>query len=243
MRSDHRIEPIWIRYDPTPRSDVALWIKALRLTGRDFFEQMLYLVSGNLLAMVLLPLVLLTPPLLWSLWWVAAQAALEEPCDFRAMGRHAWREAITAWQLALFNFPLYGLLLFNLITYGTQRVPLPAYLPPSSYEILLGGTVALLLLWSVYSLFVTGWMSLHRASLRVALREAAVLMIHHPLYAILLSVVIALLALLNALLPSLLFVLTWGLLAPLAVRSVQLLAHGVPIPSPQLLENQGDESF
>ena len=223
-------QPRWIEYDSAPHSDAALWIKVLRLSGRDFFEQMLYLVGGNMAAMLLLPLVLLTPPLLGGVWWAAKQTAYEEPLSFRAMGHYAYQTALRQWKLTWLNLLVGSVIAFNLLAYSKHTVPLPPFAPPATYDVLLGGTVALGLLWIVYSLLVAGWQTLHEASLRDSLKGAAHLMIHHPAFALLLSVVLAALLALNVLLPALLFLLTWGLLAPLSVRSVQLLAHGIPRP-------------
>ncbi len=220
----------WIRYDTTPRSDLSLFFKTIRLTGRDFFEQMLYLSGGNIVAMLTIPLVLLTPPALGGIWWAAERASQEEEINYRTLLEGAKALFVPFWVWALPNVVVGLIVMLNVTFYGTGNPPLPFEAGPEIYPILVALWTGVGIAWSAYSLLVAGWMTSESPRPKDAFVGGLRLMIEHPIFTVLLAVVVGLFVALHFILPALLFLVTWAILAPLSVRSVQLLVHGVPIP-------------
>lgn len=202
----------------------------MQLALRDFWAGAAYLIPGNIVAMLLAPLVLFTPPLLGALWWAAAQLAREENCSYAEMLKAARRLAVPLWKWALLNLCAYGVTLFNIYLYGTGQATLPFAASDTLLAVLTGFWIAAILWWTVYALLVTGWLVFEESTIREALRGALTLMMRHYLFVLLLALALALIAALHTVLFVLVFIITLALLAPLSVRSVQLLRHGLPIP-------------
>ena len=223
---------LWIRYDTKPRSDPDLWWQAVSRGLRDLWTGATYLVPGNMLAVVLAPLALFTPPIIGAIWWAAAQIAREENVTFAEMIQAGRRLAVPMWKWALINLFAYGVTLFNIYLYGTGQAALPFAAGETLISVLTGFWIATILWWTVYALFVTGWLVFEESTVKEALRGALVLIIRHYLFEMLMALVMAVVAALHALLFVIIFVITLALLATLSVRSVQLLNHGIPIPIP-----------
>ncbi len=225
-------QPRWIRYDTTPRPDAQLWLCAMQFVGRDLLEQGAHLVSANVLAVLLAPILVFTPPVLSSLWWVAMQAAQAEVVTFRDMFDYAKTHALPAWLLTTINTFIYGVILLNLIFYGTSATPFPFDAPAWVYTLLVTFWILAGLLWTVAWLFAAGLMAWESADVTVSFIGALRLMRRHPIYVMLTALLIVVLLVLNNFLPALWLVLTFAILALISVRSVQMLVYGVPISVP-----------
>lgn len=227
-------QPRWIRYDTTPRPDAQLWLRAMQFAGRDLLEQGAHLVPANILAVLLAPILVFTPPVLSSLWWVAMQAAQEEVVTFRDMFDYAKSHALPAWFLTTINTFVYGIILLNLIFYGTSATPfpLPFDVPTWIYTLLVTFWILAGLLWTVAWLLAAGLMAWESADVTVSFIGALRLMRRHPIFVMLTALLILVLLVLNNLLPALWLVLTFAMLAMISVRSVQILVYGVPVSVP-----------
>ena len=227
-------QPRWIRYDTTPRPDAQLWLRAMQFAGRDLLEQGAHLIPANVLAVLLAPILVFTPPVLSSLWWVAMQAAQEEVVTFRDMFAYAKTHILPAWLLTTINAFIYGIILLNLIFYGTSATPFPFpfEVPTWVYTLLVTFWILAGLLWTVTWLFAAGLMAWESADVTVSLLGALRLMRRHPIFAMLTALLIVVLLVLNNFLPALWLVLTFAILALISVRSVQVLVYGVPVSVP-----------
>lgn len=229
----------FIQYDTTPRSDIALFFYTVRLAGQTLFEQMFILGTGNILAILLLPILLLTPPLLGGLWRCAMLAAIEEEIEFRTLIEEAKQNAGRAWILVLVSLPLYLVVVMNVIFYLPRNAPLPFEAGPVFYDVMVGVWAAVGVIWTVICLFMAGWWTFEpEARLRDVIQGALFLTIRHALFVIFLIVLLALLTAIHLFIPALVVVLTWPVLATFSVRSVQVLRYGVPekIPDEILLK-------
>lgn len=227
-------QPRWIRYDTTPRPDAQLWLRAMQFAGRDLLEQGAHLVPANVLAVLLAPILIFTPPVLSSLWWVAMQAAQEEVITFRDMFAYAKTHILPAWLLTTINAFIYGIILLNLIFYATSATPFPFPfdVPTWVYTLLVTFWILAGLLWTVTWLFAAGLMAWESADVTVSLLGALRLIRRHPSFAMLTALLIIVLLIINNFLPALWLVLTFAILALISVRSVQVLVYGVPVSVP-----------
>ncbi|NBD35502.1 MAG: hypothetical protein GVY30_05840 [Chloroflexi bacterium] len=225
-------QPRWIRYDTTPRPDAQLWLRAMQFAGQDLWEQGIHLVPANLLAILLAPILVFTPPVLSSLWWVAMQAAQEEVVTFRDMFDYAKTHILPAWLLTTINASVYGIILLNLIFYGASATPLPFEAPTWVYTLLVTFWILAGLLWTVTWLFAAGLMAWESADVTVSLVGALRLMRRHPIYVMLTALLIVVLLILNYFLRALWLVFTFAILALISVRSVQVLVYGMPVSTP-----------
>ena len=226
-------QPRWIRYDTTPRPDARLWLHAMQFAGRDLMEQGAHLVPANVLAVLLAPILVFTPPVLSSLWWVAMQAAQEEVVTFRDMLDYAKTHALPAWFLTTINAFVYGIILLNLVFYGASATPFPFEAPVWVYTLLVTFWILAGLLWTVLWLFAAGLIAWESADVIVSLLGALRLMRRHLIYVMLTALLIVVLLVLNNFLPALWLVLTFAILALISVRSVQVLVYGVPVSTPR----------
>jgi hypothetical protein len=227
-------QPRWIRYDTTPRPDAQLWLRAMQFAGQDLWEQGIHLVPANLLAILLAPILVFTPPVLSSLWWVAMQAAQEEVVTFRDMFDYAKTHILPAWLLMTINAFIYGIILLNLIFYGTSDTPFPFPfdVPSWAYTFLVTFWIWVGLLWTVTWLFAAGLMAWESADVTASLVGALRLIRRHPLFVLMTALLIVVLLVLHYFLPPLWLVLTFAILALISVRSVQVLVYGVPVSTP-----------
>ncbi len=223
-------EPLFT-YDRQPRSDLRRFLLTLRLAGRDLLEQMTLFGMGNLVASFFLLIPPLFPLALAGLWRVAALAAQEEEPGWEALWDGATAHVGRTLGLTMAALLGYALSVMNIRFYGREVVPLPF---PADARLLLAMQLfwgVVFLLWTLYWLYVAGCLALDAPSMREALSCAAHLLTAHPLFAFLLGLLILALLLLAAYVPALLVLLVWAILATLSVRSVQLLHHGLPVPS------------
>ncbi|MFP4343634.1 MAG: hypothetical protein ACLFU8_02965 [Anaerolineales bacterium] len=222
----------WVYYDDEPRPDWVLFFYAVRLAGRDLFEQMFVLPLTNLIATVLFILLPLFPPAMAGLWSAAAETAREEEPTFRHIIAAAKAYALRAWGLMLLSTPVYIIVLMNVLFYARDNVPLPFEAGPGFVVFLRYIWVFVGLLWTVFWTYAAAWMIFEESPLGAALKKALQLMVLHPFFTFLLLIVLALLLALNLFILAFFFFLTWAFLATLSVRSVQLLTHGLPHPVP-----------
>ncbi|MGC9356956.1 MAG: hypothetical protein ACP5GX_03790 [Anaerolineae bacterium] len=231
----------WIYYDETPRSDLALFFHAVRFAGRDLFEQMYILALANLAAMWLFIVPPLFPPALAGLWSGATEVARAEELTFRKMWEAAREHFIKSWVLGALNALVYGVVVMNLLFYARDTVPLPFEASPVVISSIQAAWTVVGLIWSVFWLYAAGWFVFEEPRLGPAFKNALRLMVEHPLYTLLLIVLVGAVIAVNTIIIAFVFFLTWAFLALISVRSVQLLVHGIPeeIP-PEALDQQED---
>lgn len=218
----------WVKYDKTPRSDFVLWWQVVRLAFQDLFKHAPYLIPVNLLAMVLSPIIVFTPPLLGALWWAAKHIARNETITFRSILTAGRDNALQAWRVTLINAFVYSIVFLGLFLYSSGEAALPFEASPNFYATITAIFLVVGVLWSVAMLFSNGWIALSGAKPPAALRKAAQLLMEHYVFALLMIILIILIVLFHFILWPAVLLFTWALLALLSVRSVQVLTNGVP---------------
>ncbi len=229
----------WLHYDTEPRSDPLRFFYAFRLAGSDLFENMWVLGGANIIAMALFIIFPLFPPALAGLFAAAADAARAEEPSYRRAWEAGKDALLRAWGLWLLNLVVYGVVLLNLAFYAQDAPPLPFFAAGRHIIIALQlFWAAVGLLWTVFWLWTAAWLAFEEPRLIAALKGALRLLAQHPTFALCFAGLLIPLLLLNAYVLPLLFFLTWAALATLAVRSVQILRHGIPeLLTPEIMEN------
>ena len=231
--------PSLIRYDNRPRSDYALFVPAVRRTGRNLLEQMFVLGFLNIAAMLLLgawaafppllPLAGFAPPVLGGLWWCVAHVVRDEETNFRQAFEGAQDFFISTWVLAVASGIIYYLILgINLPFYEQDVVPLPFVAPAWFVPALRVFWVFVGVFWTAFWTYTLAWLVFEERNLWAALKGGAWLLVSHPVYTLLYMLLLALFFVLNSFVTALFLFITWAVLALLSVHSVQLLRCGIP---------------
>jgi hypothetical protein len=174
---------------------------------KDCWDELLLLVLMNLVTVLLAVPIVTSVPALGALWYIGHRIAKGRTISLRdyfvGFRRYFWK----AWGLALIALAGFAVLLTNLWFYRASDAAIQI---SSILSLLLGGLfIALTILWLVFQMYPLALLLQQEDQrLRVALRNAAVLLIANPGF----SIVLALLLLVVGLVIGFLLLPLWFLI-------------------------------
>jgi uncharacterized membrane protein YesL len=186
---------------------------------KDFWDELFMLVLMNIVTVLLVIPVVTFPPALAGLWnaanLVAKGRAIHWSDYFEGFRRYFWK----AWGLALLNILVAAMIFANVRFYAPGTAPFDIN-PNLSLWIraLFVGTALLWLFIQMYPMALL--LEQEDQRLRVALRNAAVLLIANPGFTIVLLLLLLVVAAISTVLPVLWFLITLALFAVVCNKAV-----------------------
>jgi len=187
---------------------------------KEFWDDLFILVLMNLLTAVLLVPVVTFPPALAALWnvgnLVASGQGVEWSDYFGAFKRYFWK----SWAIALTDIVVGLLLYINFRFYAPGTPPFNVSGNVSvwirTFLVFVGG------LWLLLQMYVLAMLLEQEVQrLRLAFRNAAILMFSSPGFTLLLGIIVLALSAVSTLVPALWAMVTLALLAVLCNKAVQ----------------------
>lgn len=187
---------------------------------RDFWEEIFMLALMNILTVVLVVPVVTFPPALAGLWSVANLVVQGNSITWRdyfeAFRRYFWK----AWGLALLNLVVITTLVINIWFYAPDNAPFEISANLSLViRTFWGFATALWVILQLYPLALL--LEQEDQRLRVALRNAAVLLFANPGFSLVLVVLLAITGIISALIPLLWALITVAFLAVVCNKAVR----------------------
>jgi uncharacterized membrane protein YesL len=184
----------------------------------DLWDEMLYLVVFNVLWFVGTLLIVPWPFVTFALFYIARDVTDGKGIKwgkFFQYGRGTWRQAYT-W--GAFNIIVLGLLVFNILFYARYSAQWAALLQLFF--------VSLTAFWIVLQLMAVAlYPNLVEPSLRLATRNAAILMGRHPLVVVFVLAVIIIVLIIAVLFPALIALIAISYIAVLITVMVDVLVE------------------
>ncbi len=176
---------------------------------KDFWDELFLLMLMSIVTVLLMVPVITLPPAIAGLWNVANRVAkgmaIHWSDYFEGFRRYFWK----AWGLALLNI-LVAIIVSTNIRFYTPGVA-PFEISPGLSAWIGGGFVALSLLWLLLQVYPLALLlEQEDQRLRVALRNAAVLLVANPGFTIVLALLLLLLSIVSTL-----FTVLWVITLPL----------------------------
>jgi uncharacterized membrane protein YesL len=186
---------------------------------KEFWDELFLLMLMNVVTVLLVIPVVTFPPALAGLWGaanlVAKGRAIHWSDYFEGFRRYFWK----AWGLALFNILVAVILFTNIRFYTPANVPFD--ISPSVSQWIQAFFVGVALLWVIVQMYPLALLfEQEDQRLRVALRNAAVLLITNPGFTIVLLLLLLIVAAISTAIPLLWFVVTLALFAVVCNRAV-----------------------
>lgn len=186
---------------------------------KDFWDELFLLMLMNIVTVLLLIPVVTFPPALAGLWsaanLVAKGRAIHWSDYFEGFRRYFWR----AWGLALLNIVVAGVIFTNIRFYTPGTVPFD--ISPNLGLWIQALFVGVALLWLFIQMYPMALLlEQEDQRLRVALRNAAVLLITNPGFTIVLFLLLLVVAAISTVFPVLWFLITVALLAVVCNKAV-----------------------
>jgi uncharacterized membrane protein YesL len=186
---------------------------------KEFWDELFLLMLMNVVTVLLVIPVVTFPPALAGLWGaanlVAKGRAIHWSDYFEGFRRYFWK----AWGLALFNILVAVILFTNIRFYTPANVPFD--ISPSVSQWIQAFFVGVALLWAIVQMYPLALLfEQEDQRLRVALRNAAVLLITNPGFTIVLLLLLLIVAAISTAIPLLWFVVTLALFAVVCNRAV-----------------------
>lgn len=187
---------------------------------KDFWEELFMLALMNLVTTLLLVPVVTAPPALAGLWnaanLVTQGKSIAWSDYFEGFKRYFWK----SWKLALVNIAVLGTLFVNLRFYAPGVTPLPISENVSfliqMFWIMVG------VLWIIMQMYPLA-MLLEQTDQRVrlALRNAAVLLFAHPGFSLVLFILIFIVVAVSTVIPALWALVSFAFLAVVCNKAVR----------------------
>jgi len=186
---------------------------------KEFWDELFLLMLMNVVTVLLVIPVVTFPPALAGLWGaanlVAKGRAIHWSDYFEGFRRYFWK----AWGLALLNILVAVILFTNIRFYTPANVPFD--ISPSVSQWIQAFFVGVALLWVIVQMYPLALLfEQEDQRLRVALRNAAVLLITNPGFTIVLLLLLLIVAAISTAIPLLWFVVTLALFAVVCNRAV-----------------------
>jgi uncharacterized membrane protein YesL len=186
---------------------------------KDFWDELFLLVLMNIVTALLAIPVVTLPPALAGLWHVANQVAdwraIHWSDYFEGFRRYFWK----AWGLALLNILVGFIVLTNLWFYAPGNVPFELSSTLSTW--IRAFFVAMALLWLTIQVYLLALLlEQEDQRLRVALRNAAVLLVASPGFTLVLVLLLLIVAVISTFIPVLWFLATPALFAVVCNKAV-----------------------
>lgn len=186
---------------------------------KDLWDELFRLMLMNVVTVLLVIPVVTFPPALAGLWSAANRVAKGRAVDwsdyFGGFRRYFWK----AWGLALLNILVAIIVFTNVRFYTPDTVPFDISSNLSVWiRAVFVGTAFLWLLVQLYLMALL--LEQEDQRLRVALRNAAVLVIAHPGFTMVLAVLLLIVAALSTAFPALWFLVTLALFAVVSNKAV-----------------------
>ncbi|HUX75529.1 MAG TPA: YesL family protein [Anaerolineae bacterium] len=186
---------------------------------KEFWDELFLLMLMNVVTVLLVIPVVTFPPALAGLWGaanlVAKGRAIHWSDYFEGFRRYFWK----AWGLALLNILVAVILFTNIRFYTPANVPFD--ISPSVSQWIQAFFVGMALLWVIVQMYPLALLfEQEDQRLRVALRNAAVLLITNPGFTIVLLLLLLIVAAISTAIPLLWFMVTVALLAVVCNRAV-----------------------
>jgi uncharacterized membrane protein YesL len=186
---------------------------------KEFWDELFLLMLMNVVTVLLVIPVVTFPPALAGLWGaanlVAKGRAIHWSDYFEGFRRYFWK----AWGLALLNILVAVILFTNIRFYTPANVPFD--ISPSVSQWIQAFFVGVALLWAIVQMYPLALLfEQEDQRLRVALRNAAVLLITNPGFTIVLLLLLLIVAAISTAIPLLWFVVTLALFAVVCNRAV-----------------------
>ncbi len=186
---------------------------------KNLWEELFLLVLMNIVTIVFAIPVLTFPPALAGLWTAANRAANGKSIHwsdyFEGFRRYLWK----AWGLALLNILVALVVFVNFRFYALDVVPFD--ISPTLSMWIRASFVGCAILWLMVQMYTMALLlEQHDKRLRVALRNAAVLLIAHPGFSIALALLLLAVAALSTAIPVLWVLLTLALFGVVCNKAV-----------------------
>ena len=187
---------------------------------KDVWEELFMLALMNLVTALLLVPVVTFPPALAGLWSVSSLAAQGKTIAwsdyFGAFKRYFGK----AWALAGINLGVIATLVFNIYFYGPDVVPFN--LGETASLMIRAFWTSILVLWVFVQMYPFALlMEQEDQRLRVALRNALVLLAAHPGFSLLLGILLVVLIVVSVLIPALLALVSLAIVAVVCNKAVR----------------------
>lgn len=187
---------------------------------KDLYEEMFMLALMNIVTALLVVPVVTFPPALAGLWNAAnlvVQGKSVAWSDyFGAFRRYFWK----AWGLALLNILVILIMVVNVWFYAPENAP---FRISANLSLLIRTFwVSLTVLWVIMQMYPLAMLlEQHDQRLRIALRNAAVLMFANPGFSFVLVVLLVIISILSVLIPALWILVTFAVIAVVCNRAVR----------------------
>lgn len=186
---------------------------------KDFWEELFLLALMNIVTVLLLVPVVTFPPALAGLWSVANLVVKGSSVHWSDYFAGFRRYFLKAWGLALLNILVVVILVTNIRFYAPGIAPFD--ISPNVSMWIQAVFVGTAVLWFVLQLYPMALvLEQDDQRLRLALRNAAVLLIANPGFTLLLLLFLLLVAVISTLLPPLWFLITLSLFAVVCNKAV-----------------------
>ena len=186
---------------------------------KDFWEELFLLALMNIVTILLLIPVVTFPPALAGLWSAANLVVKGSSIHWSDYFAGFRRYFLRAWGLALLNILVLVIVITNIRFYAPGIVPFG--ISPNVSMWIQAVFVGTAVLWFIVQLYPMALLlEQDDQRLRVALRNAAVLLIANPGFTVLLLLFLLILAAISTLLPPLWFLITLSLFAVVCNKAV-----------------------
>jgi uncharacterized membrane protein YesL len=186
---------------------------------KDFWEELFLLALMNIVTILLLIPVVTFPPALAGLWSAANLVVKGSSIHWSDYFAGFRRYFLRAWGLALLNILVLVIVVTNIRFYAPGTVPFD--ISPNVSMWIQAVFVGTAVLWFIVQLYPMALLlEQDDQRLRVALRNAAVLLIANPGFTVLLLLFLLILAAISTLLPPLWFLITLSLFAVVCNKAV-----------------------